>query len=1212
MKKILKRKIKFIVDPIQKMKTNRHYRRVSQYARYYEAADVVKDTILYESRDGKSMTDSPYAMFKYMLVNPEYKNYQHIWSIEDFDALESVISRYKDLPNVKFVKRNSTKYLKYLSSCEYLINNSTFQSFFTPKKDQVYINTWHGTPLKLMGFDIPGNPSHSQNVFRNFLSTTYLLSPNPHTTKVFTDSYKLQGIFEGTIIEEGYPRIDLTLNTDPSDYRTYLQSLGLSLDDKKRIILYAPTWKGTNVSKAKDDTQQIVADLKHLQEKLEGNYNLLVKVHPFLFKLASQSPELENILVPDFVDTNELLSTIDLLVTDYSSIFFDYLVTNKPIIFYTWDADIYAEERGQYISNEELPGPIVYNADELAEAILNVKDVQRRYKANYQKCRKAYTSYEDGHVTERIVNGIFGKSNVSLNVHKCISDNKERILIYPGGMKNNGITSSFINLMSNIDYSKYDVSCFLATPHDKEVLNNLSKVNKNVRFIFKPGFPLYRFFDIYRDRFVHNRGETGYLGKKMYPEKAYKREHKRLFGNAQFDYVIDFSGYSLFWAKFLLAADAKLKLCYMHNDLLSDSERKVKGKRPHRINLRGLFSVYHRFDKLVSVSKGTMELNRKNLIKYADFDKFDYILNSINPDKILKEHDSNVIDFAVNKSIRSENFKARAIIKETNKLEVLNSLPNSINFQTYTLEDNFAGKEICISRKAEYDNKIIYKFSVENRIIGWISQDLVDLLPDSVVEEERVNRLVELHRPNGNDIWSKPYKVEGIYKVSGSKEYKGIIFQVDSVAKTQHSTYSRIAINDTVVGWIDNAALRILDEYTINPEMDDQARKKVEKKREKKLLGNYRKYQLIIDHIEDRTLQERDMKNMYGRISKIKGHAIWSKAYPNAGAEKIDNAKAYEGSVVQLVKSHRTNKGTYYQFSIDNNTVGWLDSRAFEIVTEDLLINESPVYKLAEISLKEKDYIWSSPYGMSGAKIIDIDREGLEGTIVHVDKEAVTLKGSYSHLIKDGKPIGWLDSRALRVKKEMGLIVNKQFIPYPVEQDINFVNMGRLSPEKGQDNLIHAFKRFHEGSPNSKLYILGAGPLEVDLRNLIEQLDLENAVYLLGQQEKPFDILKKCDCFILSSHYEGQPMVLLEAMTLGMNIIATDIVANRTVLEDGKYGLLVENSIDGLVDGMEFVNRQNKKKIGAKFDGYKYNNKAMESFYLQIGLERENEHQLAK
>ncbi|MDV2887565.1 glycosyltransferase, partial [Alkalihalophilus pseudofirmus] len=119
--------------------------------------------------------------------------------------------------------------------------------------------------------------------------------------------------------------------------------------------------------------------------------------------------------------------------------------------------------------------------------------------------------------------------------------------------------------------------------------------------------------------------------------------------------------------------------------------------------------------------------------------------------------------------------------------------------------------------------------------------------------------------------------------------------------------------------------------------------------------------------------------------------------------------------------------------------------------------------------------------------------------------------------------------------------------------------MGRLTPEKGQDNLIKAFAKFNQGYRNSKLYILGEGPLRKDLSDLIQELNLEEDVFLVGQVDNPFYIMDKCNCFVLSSHYEGQPMVLLETMTLGMHIITTDIVANRTVLEQGRYGLLVEN-----------------------------------------------------
>ncbi|WP_286229700.1 CDP-glycerol glycerophosphotransferase family protein [Neobacillus mesonae] len=255
--KIIKRKIRFIIEPIYNFFRKAAHRRNFQYRWYYEKLNVNDRTILYESRDGKSITDSPFAIFKYLLQNPEYKDFKHIWSVHSFNDLQGVINQYNQYKNVTFVKRDSIDYLKSLDSSKYLINNSTFQSFFIPKSHQIYINTWHGTPLKSMGFDIPGNPSLSQNVVRNFLSADFLISPNKHTTNMFLDSYKLKGLYRGEIIEEGYPRIDLILHTDSCQFKSYLSKLGLTIESSKKTILYAPTWKGTNVSRATNDMYQI-------------------------------------------------------------------------------------------------------------------------------------------------------------------------------------------------------------------------------------------------------------------------------------------------------------------------------------------------------------------------------------------------------------------------------------------------------------------------------------------------------------------------------------------------------------------------------------------------------------------------------------------------------------------------------------------------------------------------------------------------------------------------------------------------------------------------------------------------------------------------------------------------------------------------------------------------------------------------------------------
>ncbi|WP_207667504.1 hypothetical protein, partial [Clostridium perfringens] len=133
----------------------------------------------------------------------------------------------------------------------------------------------------------------------------------------------------------------------------------------------------------------------------------------------------------------------------------------------------------------------------------------------------------------------------------------------------------------------------------------------------------------------------------------------------------------------------------MHNDLLSDSERTINGKKPHRINLRGLFTIYDKFDKLVSVSKGTMELNKQNLSQYAEESKFDYVMNSINPDKILgteltsSEEDNSPI-------ISNKPFKSRAKILSNKHDKILPTLVEN-NFSTFSAKD-FENKVVMITR----------------------------------------------------------------------------------------------------------------------------------------------------------------------------------------------------------------------------------------------------------------------------------------------------------------------------------------------------------------------------------------------------------------------------------------------------------------------------------------------------------------------------------
>ena len=321
------------------------------YSRFYEQSCINSDTILYESRDGSTISDSPLALFLSLANNKDYTNFQHVWVVMDKLSSLNLINVPESLKSkILFVERNSKEYVDYMLTANYLITNSTFQSWFSKKKEQVYINTWHGTPLKAMGFDIENQLGNTQNVLRNLLMTDYFLSPNPHTTKIFAGSgYKMRGIYKGEIIESGYPRIDLTKETSSDDAKNLLKELGIELDSNLPVVVYMPTWRGNDTQNPSDSIAQVIAELKYLRKEFLGKYNIILKVHPYLYKKAKNYKELSGVLIDDAMDANLVLAATDILITDFSSVFFDYLVTDKPIIFYAWDQDIYSEDRGMYL-----------------------------------------------------------------------------------------------------------------------------------------------------------------------------------------------------------------------------------------------------------------------------------------------------------------------------------------------------------------------------------------------------------------------------------------------------------------------------------------------------------------------------------------------------------------------------------------------------------------------------------------------------------------------------------------------------------------------------------------------------------------------------------------------------------------------------------------------------------------------------------------------
>lgn len=1088
-----------------------------RYADSYETAPIDENLIVYETRDGKSLVDSPLAICRYLTTQSGYEEYKHVWIIDP--SIEGIKESLPDelYEKVIFVDRGTFEYVDYLLQAKYIISNATLETFFVKRPGQVYINTWHGTPLKYMGFDIPGNPNHSQNVLRNFLMTDYILSPNEHTSNIFINKYKLKGIYPGEILEGGYPRIDRIFNADPKEVKETIKSYGTSINDKP-ILLFCPTWKGTSIHHTSDDIDQIVTETLDLVKSCQADYSVLLKVHPFVYQKIKEDERVSSYLVSDLIDACDVMRITDLLITDYSSIFFDFLVTGKPIIFYTWDKDLYKINRGMYFDEAELPGPVAENLSELKQYIYDIKKLSPKYQATYAKLSAEIVPYENGQVTKKYVDYIFDKKNVSNMIVHHVDSNKKKILMYPGGMHHNGITSSALNLINNIDYTKYDVTVILNSKNNLEAIQNIEAINSNARLMFRFGTTILTKEEEALDRQFNDNGILP-TERSLYPTVGYKREMNRITANLEFDSAIDFSGYSYFWARHILAANAKMYAVFMHNDLVADSQKEINGKMPRFKDLNALFSIYYKFDRLLSVSPMTRDVNLEKLGDRVTPEQMSYVYNTININRMLKENHS------------KEEVKGNSsqIKLKTVELQAIKSceVPLFINIDAIDKQKNktvYLEKDDKIVQQAEYTDcyqRKYVKTILNNIYIGWIPREYVEPKEFVIESIEPYYSVSTVARQLNFPIWKDIRKnSETDVMLTHVRYFKNRYLETDQIAYTSNGRYYRVKYNGEILGWVTGKPLKRHHKLQKNNPLMVYFRSK-------------QRYQEKKDPVGYTTLLEK--VDLYAVLNKDEEFALYTEPVGTTKSEIKDiNQADYEGEVFHIIEKAWVTDGVYCRMYVDGRFFGYIKEESIRYVSQDIYLE-----KLNE--KKETELVSLPKYDLAGQKLPEFD-----------------------------------------------------------PSIYNVINMGRLSPEKNQGALISAFAKFNADVPNSRLYILGKGPLESDLINHIIEEQVEGKVFLLGHIKNPFAFIERMDAFVLPSIYEGQPMVLLESMVLNLNILASNIPANINVLGvEEKHGLLTKGTeVNDIYEGLKRIySYTGSFEI---FDYESYNKLAIDSFYREI------------
>lgn len=281
-------------------------------------------TIIFESFGGRQVSDSPLAIYE--LFKKLYPGFRYIWSVER----EAV--PYCKANGIPYVVRRTARWARTLEKAQYWISNARFPAWVRKPKYVTYIQTWHGTPLKKLGLDIenvamPGTNTAAYH--RNFVSEANrwdaLVSPNDYSTQIFRSAFG----FKNQILKVGYPRNDELINSSPEDVTALKQQLGIPLD--KKVVLYAPTYRDNQFAEKGKYTFELPFSLADFRERFGQDAVLILRMHYLISNALDVSDYSDFVYdLSSYPNISDLYLVSDLLITDYSSVFFDYAYLQRP------------------------------------------------------------------------------------------------------------------------------------------------------------------------------------------------------------------------------------------------------------------------------------------------------------------------------------------------------------------------------------------------------------------------------------------------------------------------------------------------------------------------------------------------------------------------------------------------------------------------------------------------------------------------------------------------------------------------------------------------------------------------------------------------------------------------------------------------------------------------------------------------------------------
>lgn len=643
-----------------------------RYTAYYDRLEVSDDIIYVESMHGDGITGNPFYLLREIINDPRFNRYKiYVSASRKYYNQVCATLETCGMSRAAVIVKNSKEYCRVIATAKYLLIDVTMPTYFIKKEGQIYLNTWHGTPLKTLGRSVKDDPIGMGNVQRNLLMTDYLLCPNQYTFEKLRDDHMIAPFYCGKYLFSGYPRNAVLFDSGKAaEVREKL-----NLTDKK-IAVYMPTWRDNGNIEADNDI------LAALDEGVDSDTVIIAKLHHLAAGQIDFTRFSNVVSFPREYETYEVLAAADCLITDYSSVMFDFAVTGRKIILHAYDCEEYKNIRSMYMDIEQLPFVITRDNSSLVHEVSNPAQYR-----SYEKEMSRFTEFDSPNAAKNLLEYVFfGTQSKSMRIidGSEYHNGKKNVLMYAGSLAQNGLTTAFMGVVNHIDPEQYN---YLITFYYKVTKPNQMQVrrfDKRFNYMAMHSGKNLTYWEAVCQYLYFNLNINADFTRKAV-EKTAAREAKRCFWGIHFDKVIHYTGYGKFISHLMATMDAE-KIIYTHSNLMEEN------KMSRGIHYNSLVEAYKSFDK-IAIIRDTM---REEIVENVP---------SVDLSKIHLARNFNNIEY-----IRSNSQKPVKFDEETwcsVSIERLNEI----------LSDSNAAKYINIARYSEEksQDRLINAFNLFNQ-----------------------------------------------------------------------------------------------------------------------------------------------------------------------------------------------------------------------------------------------------------------------------------------------------------------------------------------------------------------------------------------------------------------------------------------------------------------------------------------------------------------